>query len=239
MRMIALILLASCAPAPAPEPAPTPTPPPAENQTHDMTNDQYLVPAWNVGDTWTVRFRMRAPNPVKAPDPPPRFETKDWFYTVVGRDAHTVKLLAYSDEHWYWHFDFTPRGRLLRRQNPWSEPPFEPVDDRPIFGLGTSGQHEGAEAWPRFPLEEDFELEGEREGLQQSSRAIGSEMEVVIRSAGFDAGMNVVRTATQRWRPGRPWWSVMRIEVENTDDEGTATFVQIEGEVIAWPAGTP
>lgn len=228
MRSLAVILLAACAPTPAPTIA--------ENQM--QTADEHLEPAWTVGDRWTVRYRTRIPSMVKAPDPPPAFAEWDWVYEVVGRTADTVEISAYADEHeqWIWRFVFAPNGRLLRVRDPWFDAPFDSVVDEPTLALFDRGGSEGASPWPRFPLDVDFGLDDS--SLRQRSQSHDASLQVVITRIGRSGGVDVIRTATERWDEGRPWWSTLRVEtgyVGRTEPPE----MQIEGEVIAWPAGTP
>ena len=117
-------------------------------------------------------------------------------------------------------------GRLLRVSNPWGEQPFEPVADTPVFERYLSLQEECADAWPRFPLDEDFGLDDAE--LRQRSYPAGNEFEVTLVHAGHRAALEAdfVRTATQRWQAGRPWWSILRIERESTGPEGTTAIVR-------------
>lgn len=240
MRAYAFLLLTACtctaASPPAENEMQAAAPVPVENEM--QTAEHHLAPAWQAGDTWTVRYRFRVLSMVNARDPPPAFAVTEWVYTVVDRDAEAVHISAYSEEKWIWHFTFAPNGRLLSVRDPWGEDPFDAVADEPVVVLGDRGLREGASTWPRFPLEEDFGLDDS--GLQQRSHPAGSELEVTLVRAGHHAGLgDLVRTATQRWQAGRPWWSILRIEEEYTGREGTTTTIKIEGEVIAWPASTP
>lgn len=225
MRMCVFLLLGACTAAP--------TPAPMENEM--QTVEQQLVPVWKEGDTWTVRYRARVSSIVKALDPPPAFEDSEWIYTVDDRSALAVHISARRDDE-TWGLTFAPNGRLLSVRDPWYPEPVEVAADAPVFELDSPARRVGVEAWPRFPLDEDFGSDDS--GQRQRSHPAGSELEVTLVRAGYDpAAGDVVRTATQRWQAGRPWWSILRIEAAYSD--GTTTTLQLEGEVIAWPASTP
>jgi dipeptidyl aminopeptidase/acylaminoacyl peptidase len=242
MRAYAFVLLTAC----------TAAPPPAENEmqaaaitpmeSETQPPEHHLVPTWRTGDTWTVRLRRSVPiMPISNPFPP--FDDQEWTYKVVDRTPDVVHISARRDispgPASIWRFTFAPNGRILSAANPWGEEPFVADADAPILDPDQELGQEVADAWPRFPLEEAFGPDDAE--LRQRSRPAGNELEVAIVRAGYDRWFDhdFVRTATQRWEPGRPWWSVLRIEEEYTSHKGTVTYLTIEGEVIAWPTNTP
>jgi hypothetical protein len=226
-------LFAACTAAPVPE------------NKEMQTAEQDLAPAWKQGDTWTVHYREHGGGigGMAAVPGPPGFEENRWMFRVDARTPEGVHISAQSEEQPggrdIWRFVFAPNGRLLHVINPWGDGAPEPPADTPIFELSRSLQEEVADAWPRFPLDEDFGVDDAE--LRQRSRPAGNELEVTLVHAGYDRWLEVdlVRTATQRWEAGRPWWSILRIEQETTGSKGTTAIVEIEAEVIAWPASTP
>jgi hypothetical protein len=241
MKAYAFVWLTACTAAPAPVENEMPAAVvPLENETRP--EEHHFEPAWRTGDTWTVRLRMLVPS-MGGPRYPPVIEEDDWTYRVVQTTPEAVHISATTDEKWFWHFTFAPNGRILGIDNAWWAAPFVAVADAPLLHPVEQLAEQGADAWPRFPLEEDFGPDDAE--LRQRSRPFGNELEVAIIRAGYRAGydrwleQDFVRTATQRWEPGRPWWSVLRIDEEYTNRHGTKTHLAIEGEVIAWPAGTP
>jgi hypothetical protein len=171
---------------------------------------------------------------------PPVIQERDWTYRVVETTREAVHISA--EEHGtagllgIWHFTFAPNGRILSVASPRGLEPFVSVEDAPILG------QEGVDAWPRFPLYEDFPLDdGDWHAVHQQSHPAGGELEVAIvrtRRKPRQVGA-IARTATQRWEAGRPWWSTLRIEEKYTGLYRSVTYLKIEGEVIAWPASTP
>lgn len=190
------------------------------------------APVWSLGDSWTVRYRIEGVSMMKSLNPPLVFRDIDWIYTVVGITPTTVHIRAVGGRDSTWNLTFSTNGGLLMVDDPWMGELKQHDGDSPILSYYEDLQHEGVDGWPRFPVEEDFGAEGAAQ--TQRSRSIGSEREVVMVSAG-GRDIRHVRTATQRWEPGRPWWTVMRIESETTYDGPSVTRVEIEGEVIAWP----
>lgn len=201
-----------------------------------------FAPNWREGDTWTVRYHDVGPSWAKAK---PDIEALvihefDWVYTVDLHTPSLVRISCYTRANWIWYLTFTPDGRLLKLENPsGNDPPANP--DVPFFEAQRSLQEEGVSIWPRFPLEEDFEVDDS--SPRQRSREVGSDLEVVVsRAEPSSVEHPSTRTATMRWQQGRPWWSTLRIDVEYPNDKGVEGFepyVELEGEVIAWPKSTP
>lgn len=240
MRAYAFVLLTACGAPHAPEENEVPpVAAPLENETRP---EDHFAPAWRTGDTWTVRLRTLDPG-MRGPRYPPEIQENDWIYRVVETTPEAVHISAQEDigprPQGIWHFIFAPNGRVLSVDNNLGDRPFVAVADAPILEPRQRLTRQCDDAWPRFPLEEDFGPDDAE--LRQRSRPFGNELEVAIIRAGHDRGLerDFVRTATQRWEAGRPWWSILRIDEEYTNRHGTTTRLAMEGEVIAWPTGTP
>ncbi len=229
MRAYAFLLLAACTAAPVPE------------KDEMQTAEHHLAPAWKQGDAWTVHYRKHGGGISALAGGPPGFEDRKWTFRVDARTREGGHISAQSEEHPrggdIWRFVSAPNGRLLSVIDPYGEALFEPIADTPIFEPHRRPQGEVAHAWPRFPLDEDFGLDDAE--LRPRSHPAGNELEVTLVRARVRREGVLVRTARQRWEAGRPWWSVLRIEEESTDPEDTTAIVDLEAEVIAWPASTP
>ena len=200
----------------------------------------HLAPNWNLGDTWTVRYHLGEVKRTAGAFGSMIKDEFDWVYTVVAATASLVKISCHTEAASVWHLTFTPDGQLLTVESPIGEEHSAADLGVPYLKPYYHPQEEGVAVWPRFPLEEDFGLDDSSH--RQRSRTIGSELEVAVFRAGRVFELDTNRTATMRWEEGRPWWSIMRIDMEFPNENGVgwhAPYTQLEGTVIAWPQSTP
>lgn len=229
-------------------------PPPQDATMHDEDAKQAPVeplptepgsfPRWRKGDTWVVHYRVAVPNPAKSASPAPRFEEHDWRYTVdeiTARGQAHVSALALDEDADVWRMVFGEHGELLELHAPRGDA--AAPSGGPLVPLSAGVAWNLTPAWPEFPVRPG-ELTFEGGGLMQQVATDGAAMTVTLVRRENDAGVEVERTVVQRWEPGRPWWSTVRIDERATWKGQTQETLELEGWVTGWtlavaPEGRP
>lgn len=223
-------------------------PPPKEPQMHDEEVDgtpteptpvePRFSPRWRRGDSWVVRYRVAVPNPAKSASAPPRFEERDWRYTVDSvspRGEVHVSALALDEDAEHWRMVFGKHGELLELEAPRADAdaptpgPFVHLSPAPAWGLTPS--------WPGFPVEPGA-LSLEQGALVQQVATDGATWTVTMVRRGVDAGTDVERTVVQRWDAERPWWTMVRIDRRTTWKGQVHDALELEGHVTSWELGS-
>jgi hypothetical protein len=198
-----------------------------------------LMPLWRVGDAWIVRYHTT----YTARNRKVVSTDYDWEHRVEWIAGGYVAITAT-------HVNTIPRGthrlqgttRLRYRMN--AElveltPPREhdriPVEPKVHFPTGDEWATDADRyGWPQFPLVEGSRVEFE-EGFDQTVTGEEGGLRVTLtrryeyEDRGFEGDFpprEVVQTMDQLWEPNHPWWSSIRIHVDES--------LHLEGDVIEW-----
>mgnify|MGYP001248209224 CR=1 FL=1 len=204
----------------------------------EMAQSAGLVPVWNRGDRWVVRFNHRLNREyLRRPD---KVIEIDWEYVVDEVDDDTVHVVARElregepQSVGARELLIERSGRLvyagvidLSRQRP---------EELPYLEHSFATTFAYSAAWPSFPLfdvgQDDAattqRVAGTPDGREVTTSFLNEEYEKIVTR----------RVVTQVWEPGRPWWTSMTIR-DTTVRDGVPdeTFTLIKGHIAEWPDG--
>ncbi len=204
----------------------------------EMAQSAGLVPVWNLGDRWVVRFNHRFYR--KSTGKRDDVLEIDWEYVVDEVDDDTVHVtvqpLRGGEQQPEGARDLLIEragglvysGRVdVYREHP-EELPYLERSFASVFAYSA--------AWPSFPL---FDLGRNGAGSTQQVRSTPHGREVTTTFHHDAHGEAVVRrVVTQVWELGRPWWTSMTLHYTALrDGVPEETYTLIEGHITKWPDG--
>ncbi len=204
----------------------------------EMAQSAGLVPVWNLGDRWVVRFNERLRREiVRRPD---KVIEIDWEYVVDSVDDDSVHVMI-RELHEGEPQSVGARDLLIERSGRLVyageiELQRDHPEELPYLEHSFASTFAYSAAWPSFPL---FDVGQEDAATTQRVARTPDGREVT--TSFLDEGYKNIatrRVVTQVWEPGRPWWTSMTIRYTTIrDGVPTKTYTVIKGHITKWPDG--